>query len=97
VGRRICHNEHVVYEIKADSRARDELTLDAYKVVGGQQQFMGTLDCRHTTAEHALRCVGRRPDDIWNFILSGDRMAGTLTIGADKKLYRKIDVSRKGQ
>ncbi len=87
-----CHNEHVVYEIKAEKAPA--LAVDAYKIVGGEKQFMGTLACRYLASEQTLRCVGRRPDDIWTIMINGDSMTGTLTVGPDKKLYRKVKVDR---
>ena len=89
-----CHDEHVVYDIKSDPKAGGHFTVDAYKIVTGQRDFMGALDCQFTPAEHVLRCVGRRPDDIWTFTVSGRSMGGTLTIGAEKQLFRKVAVSR---
>ena len=93
-----CHDERVVYEIKTDAHTAGKLLMDAYKIVAGAKQFMGTLDCRYRAEESTLSCVGRRPDDLWVFAVSGDQMKGTLTIGADKQLYRRIEVKRtKGQ
>ena len=89
-----CHDEHVVYEIKADAQPASKLSLDAYKIVSGEKQFMGTLDCQYSAAEHTLRCIGRRPDDVWTFTVTDQSMSGTLTIGSEKKLYRKIRVGR---
>ena len=89
-----CRNEHVVYEIKADTKAADHFTVDAYKIVAGERDFMGTLDCQYPTQPGVLRCIGRRPDDVWLFNVTGDTMTGTLTIGAEKQLYRKVQVKR---
>ncbi len=89
-----CHDEHVVYEIKADARTAAHYTIDAYKIVSGERDFMGTLDCRYPVDNGVLRCIGRRPDDIWTFTVAGDSMTGTLTIGPEKQLYRKVSVRR---
>jgi len=89
-----CHDEHVVLEVKPDAKAAAHFTVDAYKIVSGEREFMGTLDCHYPSEAGALRCIGRRPVDIWLFHLSGDTMTGTLTIGAEKQLFRKISVRR---
>jgi hypothetical protein len=89
-----CHDEHVVYEIKREGKDADDYSIDAYKIVDSKRNFMGTLQCRFPVTSGALQCIGRRPDDIWTFTVSGDHMSGTLTIGADKQLFRKVEVSR---
>ena len=89
-----CHDEHVVYEIKADPKVTDHFTIDAYKIVSGERDFMGTLECRYPAEPGVLRCIGRRPEDVWLFKVGGDTMTGTLTIGAEKQLFRKVQVSR---
>lgn len=89
-----CHDEHVVYEIKADPKAADHFLIDAYKIISGERDFMGTLDCRYPVEPGILRCIGRRPEDVWLFHVTGDTMSGTLTIGTEKQLYRKVSVSR---
>jgi len=55
---------------------------------------MGTLDCRYPADQGTLRCLGRRPDDVWSFTVSQDSMTGTLTIGTDKKVYRRASLAR---
>jgi hypothetical protein len=89
-----CHDEHVVYEVKADTKAADHFVVDAYKIVSGERDFMGTIDCHYPVQPGVLRCIGRRPEDVWRFNVSGDTMTGTLTIGAEKQLFRKVQVSR---
>ncbi len=89
-----CHDEHVVYEVKADPKAADHFLIDAYKIVSGERDFMGTLACQYPTAPGVLRCIGRRPDDVWLFNVSGETMTGTLTTGPEKQLFRKVSVQR---
>ena len=89
-----CHDEHVVYEIKEDTKAAGQYSIDAYKIVSGERAFMGTLPCRYPSDDGTLRCVGRRPDDIWIFTVTSDRMTGTLTIGAERQLFRRVEIAR---
>jgi hypothetical protein len=89
-----CHDEHVVYEIKADEKDQAKLTLDAFKIVSGEKQFMGTLNCAWRNTESILACH-YRDDDDWSFKLSGNEMNGTLHIRKERQLYRKISATKK--
>ena len=89
-----CHDEHVLYRIAADKQSPRRVTIDAYKIVKGEQQFMGTIDCE-APRPTKLSCTtnnGRKND--WEFQTSGDTMTGTLTVNESKILYRKIWVRR---
>jgi hypothetical protein len=89
-----CHDEHVIYEIKTDSQAAGRYKVDAYKVISGERQFMGTLDCSYPVQNGILRCVGRRPDDVWTFTVAADQMTGTLVVGTDRQLFRRVQITR---
>jgi hypothetical protein len=91
-----CRDEHVVYQITAGKQPAGDLALAAYKIVNGQREFMGTLRCRYNAREAALFCTGNTAkQDEWNFQIAGNRMTGTLTIGKEKLLYRRINLTRK--
>lgn len=64
-----CHDEHVVFRLadKNDSTVK----LDAYKIVQGSPELMGTLVCRYHADQSNLSCTGntRQPDD-WQFHVS---------------------------
>ena len=93
-----CRDEHVIYEI-----ARDEKTggqkIDAYKVVNREKQFMGTLSCQYHAEKKNLSCSGGNPQmkSDWEYFVSGDTIEGTLVIGDERTLYRKISLKRKGE
>ena len=89
-----CHDEHVVYEIAADPKAAGHFSMDAYKIVSGERDFMGRLDCRYPAEDGSLRCTGRRPTDVWSFTFSADRMSGTLHVGDERQLFRKVEAAR---
>ena len=89
-----CHNEHVVYEIKADTKTQGNITIDAFKIVNGEKLFMGTLNCSWSEAESVLSCHYRADDD-WSFKITGNDMKGTLHIKPERQLYRKISVTKK--
>jgi hypothetical protein len=90
-----CHDEHVVYRITADKRNPAQLNIDADKIVAGSPQFMGTIVCQYHADHAMLSCSGNTPkQDDWEFHISGDTMTGTLTIGPEKQLYRRIIVRK---
>ena len=91
-----CHDEHVVYDIASDPHgpADRKLEIDAFKIVNNEKQFMGTLHCKY--AAPTLSCTGNTGhDDLWTFTVEGSTMTGELRIDKERKLYRKIRVSRK--
>lgn len=90
-----CHDEHVVYRIAAGTKP-GQLTIDADKIVDGSPQFMGTIACEIHAPQATLSCTGNTPKkDDWQFHLAGGTMTGTLTVGAEKQLYRRIAVRKK--
>jgi len=91
-----CHDEHALYRITADKKNPAQLNIDGYKVVDGSPQFMGALLCQYDANQAALSCTGNTgKQDDWEFQVSGDSMTGTLTIGAEKKLYRRITIRKR--
>jgi hypothetical protein len=91
-----CHDEHVIYEIARNDKTGGE-KIDAYKVVNGEKQFMGSLECRYNAVKKSLNCSGgnSRKKADWEYFVSGDTMTGTLVTGDEKTLYRKISLKRK--
>jgi len=70
-----CHDETVVYRI-ARTNATDSVTVDARKIVGGEEQEMGVLNCRFTASNRSLVCV--IPQGTWQFRVSADSLVGEL-------------------
>ena len=87
-----CHDEVVVYEISAAAGKKDGLVWKADKIVNGEQENMGTLDCSYASDTHSMTCdmPGR---GVWAFHVAGDLMTGTLKL-ADGTLFRKVNVKR---
>lgn len=85
-----CHDEHVIYDITQG--ANQKLKMSADKVVSGERQNMGDLEC--TYADKTLRCPF--PRGVWSFTVSGMKMSGTLKL-TDGTVFRKVEVSRKGR
>lgn len=85
-----CHDEQVLYQITSDRKDPDRLNLDAYKIVDGAPDFMGTLACEYRPKQSALSCTGNTSkQDDWEFHFLGESMSGTLKIEGGK-IYRRI-------
>ncbi len=85
-----CHDEQVLYQISTDRKDPDHLSLDAYKIVDGAPDFMGTLACEYRPKQSALSCTGNTSkQDDWEFHFFGESMSGTLKIEGGK-LYRRM-------
>lgn len=89
-----CHDEHVLFQISADKKDPFQLNLDAYKMVEGSPEFMGTLACHYESKVGALSCTSSTQEkDDWEFHVTGDAMAGRLLVDG-KTLYRRITLRR---
>jgi hypothetical protein len=87
-----CHDEVVVYHIKPSANVKHGYTLSADKVINGELEDMGKLNCTFDPAASVLECH-YRPEDLWSFKLEGDKLTGTLVI-PDNLLLRKVSVKR---
>jgi len=91
-----CHDEHVVYHFRSAEQGGGNLVVSAYKVVNGEEQFMGDLECKYHS--DTLSCSSHtRQDDDWEFRIAGKHMSGTLVVWKDRTLYRKISVDRRSK
>ncbi len=86
-----CHDEEVVYEISAPADKKGALVMKADKIVNGERQWMGDLDCKYAASTHVLNC--EIPKGVWSFDVGGDAMTGTLKL-SDGTLFRKVSVKR---
>jgi len=95
VGGSPCHDEHVLYQIAEDRKDPFQLNVDAYKIVEGVPDFMGTLACHYESKTGALSCTSSTRDkDDWQFHVMGDTMTGRLMIDQGKTLYRRVTLRR---
>jgi hypothetical protein len=89
-----CHDEHVLVQISEDKKDPFQLNADAYKMIDGSPEFMGTLSCHYESKVGALSCTySNREKDDWEFHVTGDTMAGRLVVDG-KTLYRRITLHR---
>lgn len=78
-----CHDEQVVYRIS------DALHVTANKIVDGQEQAMGEIDC--TFDAPTLRCPIEK--GVFSFEIDGDAMHGKLEL-TDGTRFRTIEAHR---
>jgi len=85
-----CKDERVVYRI-ALMNARDSASIDAKKIVNGQEQDMGVLACRVTTTGAQVTCT--IPHGTWNFTIRADSLVGELRT-PDGTQFRDVRAAR---
>ena len=85
-----CHDENVVYRITRVN-ASDTLSLDGRKIVNGQEEEMGVLECRFAAPGARLTCT--MPNGVWNFEIRGDSLVGELRL-PDNRKYRDVNTVR---
>jgi hypothetical protein len=86
-----CHDEHVIY--KVNSTGPRQYRIDAYKLVGGQQVFMGAIDVTLDVA--AARLDGKVMNGArLQLDLKDTHLSGRM-IQADGTLYRLIEVTKR--
>ncbi|HEY0529455.1 MAG TPA: hypothetical protein VGD02_11540 [Gemmatimonadaceae bacterium] len=85
-----CHDEVVVYRI-APMTSRDSVSLDARKIVNGQEDDMGVLSCAVTAAGAQLTCPMR--SGVWHFTIRGDNLTGEVRL-PDGRKFRDVRATR---
>ncbi len=88
-----CHDEQVIYHITEPDSA-GKLTIQADKLVNGQPQDMGTLDCTLDKAASLITC--QMPQGKWEFKVTGNTIKGTLK-APDGRLFRNVSLKKDGQ
>jgi len=85
-----CHDEIVVYRI-AHTRPTDSVVIDARKIVGGEEEQMGVLNCAFTSSDGRLKCA--IPHGTWQFRVRGDSLVGELRLSNNTK-FRDVRAAR---
>ncbi len=88
-----CNDEHVVYRVTGTGPRHYK--FDAFKLIGGKELFMGTIDLTYDPARHSLdgSIWGQRGTATVHFSLMGNHLSGSMTL--DGKLYRLIEVDKR--
>ena len=88
-----CRDEVVVYRV-TPRPGRDSVAVDARKVVRGQEEDMGVLICRVTTAvSPAVDVTCAMPNGLWRFRIRGDSLLGELRL-PDSTRFRDVRAAR---
>jgi hypothetical protein len=90
-----CKDEHVIYHTAVDKSGPNKVRLDAYKVVDGKQESVGTLDCTYRAGEILDCFTNTAKKDRWEFKIFHDRMIGSLIAGDERTLYRRMVLRKK--
>jgi len=85
-----CKDEIVVYRVTRVN-ATDSLTIDASKIVNGQEDDMGVIGCRSTASGAQLTCA--IPTGVWHFTIRGDSLIGELR-SRDNRKFRDVRTAR---
>jgi hypothetical protein len=85
-----CNDEVVVSRI-AQSKAADSLTMDARKIVRGEEQEMGVLSCGFTLPTGPMTCA--IPHGTWLFRVRNDSLVGELRT-PDNTKFRDVRAAR---
>jgi len=89
-----CRDEHVLFQIAEDKKDPFQLSLDAYKIIEGTPEFMGTLTCQYQGKTGGLSCTSSSKEkDDWEFQVAGDTMGGRLVVDG-KTVYRRVTLHR---
>jgi len=85
-----CNDEMVVYHI-ARVNASDSLSVDARKIVNGQEVEMGVLGCRSAASGAQVTCT--MPNGVWRFTIRSDSLVGELRL-PDNRKFRDVSTAR---
>ena len=85
-----CKDEIVVYRITRVN-ANDSLSIDARKIVNGQEEEMGVLGCRAAASGSQVTCT--MSNGVWRFTIRGDSLVGELRL-PDNRKYRDVSTTR---
>jgi hypothetical protein len=85
-----CEDESVVYRITRGN-ASDSLSVDARKIVNGQEEEMGVLTCRAGASIGQVTCT--IPNGVWHFTFRGDSLVGELRL-SDNRKFRDVSTVR---
>jgi hypothetical protein len=91
-----CHDEKVVYHITKTPDKPDTVTLSADKIVDGKLELMGVLEFKYDSEKGTLTGEFTRGNThgVWELVVKGDTMEGTLIVLPDKTLARRVKVKK---
>lgn len=91
-----CNDERVVYRVAVAPGKSDTVTITMDKIVDGRPETMATLDFAYDAQKHTLSGEFTRNNrrGIWEFVVKGDSLEGTLSTLPERALVRRIKVKK---
>jgi hypothetical protein len=82
-----CNDEKALYHFKRLGDQPNRFSLQADKIVNGQAEEMGTMECSYAPEKHEVTCS--TPRLVLHLTLKGKSLDGTMNL-ADGTLWRNI-------
>lgn len=91
-----CHDEKVVYRITKAPDATGKVTIEAYKIVNGQLEWMDTLDFHWDAEKGTLtnEFTRRTTHGRWELTVKGNMMEGVLLILPAREIGRRVKLKK---
>jgi hypothetical protein len=91
-----CNDEKVVYHIALTSSKKDTVTISADKIVNNKPELMGTFDFVYDAEKRLLTSEFKnsRVHIIFELMVKGDVIEGTMYTSPDKVTIRRIKVKK---
>jgi hypothetical protein len=88
-----CNDEKALYHFKKLGDQPNRFSLQADKIVNGQAEEMGAMECSYAPEKHALTCS--TPKLVLHLTLKGKNLDGTMNL-SDGTLWRNISLKKDG-
>jgi hypothetical protein len=91
-----CHDEQVVYHISKSPDAPDKVIIAADKIIDGKPDPMYVLDFKYDSEKGTLtgEFSNSRYQGVWEFMVKGDTMEGTLSLLPAKTIVRRVKIKK---
>lgn len=83
-----CKDEKVIFHV-TEPDAAGSMKIRADKIVNGQPEDMGTLDCKFDPKTSTVSCSMEQ--GLWEFEVKGKKMDGTLKL-PNGTIFRRVSV-----
>lgn len=88
-----CNDEKALYHFKKLGDQPNRFSLQADKIVNGQAEEMGTMECSYVPEKQAVTCS--TPKLVLHLTLKGKNLDGTMNL-SDGTLWRNISLKKDG-
>lgn len=91
-----CHDEKVVYHIKKVTGESNRFKLSADKIIDGKAEWMYDQEFKYDGKTRTLagEFTNSRFHGLWEYLVKGDEMEGTLKLLPDNTVVRRIKVKK---